>query len=527
MNYLLRLVIGILLCSGWSACTTESALLTDIVYGEIISEVNPYGRVPLSGLLKFSTKEPCRVTITVTGKNPLVQEFTNLERIHEIPVLGLYADTLNRVNIELQTKEGKIYQGETILQTAELPAVMPEIAVTTLNRDQMEPGMHLVELQAANNGKFLTYTIVFDDAGDIRWFMDMSERQQITYTPYRLKNGNWLYLNWQNLLEVDDLGGTMVERQMAGTAGNHEVIELPDGKLLMGGSMRDSYIIHEGQQVSTRSDHVILFDPATGRTANDWDMRKVMDVDRTYFPADFSLDPVADWYHVNSIAVAPNDDLLVSSRTQGVARIDKDNNLKWILAPHSGWGNAGLDGQSFATSDYLLTAVDANGNPYPENVQSGEVSADDFDWPVGQHSLNLLPNGHLLLFDNGLFRNRQKIPQYSRAVEYAIDEEKKTITQVWQYGKERGKEMASPITSDVDVLPTTNNRLITAGNIRTSEVDPPHAKLIEITYPDNRVVFEAQLRFKDAKGTKAQSWGQFDIVFRGERFSLIQPQQKQ
>jgi hypothetical protein len=46
-----------------------------------------------------------------------------------------------------------------------------------------------------------------------------------------------------------------------------------------------------------------------------------------------------------------------------------------------------------------------------------------------QHCARLLPNGHLILFDNGNFR----VPAFSRAVEYAIDEVQKTATLVWQY----------------------------------------------------------------------------------------------
>ena len=46
-----------------------------------------------------------------------------------------------------------------------------------------------------------------------------------------------------------------------------------------------------------------------------------------------------------------------------------------------------------------------------------------------QHAAKLLPNGHLVMFDNGNFR----LPSFSRAVEYAIDETQKTATLVWQY----------------------------------------------------------------------------------------------
>lgn len=47
----------------------------------------------------------------------------------------------------------------------------------------------------------------------------------------------------------------------------------------------------------------------------------------------------------------------------------------------------------------------------------------------GQHTARILPNGHLLIFDNGWTHS----PPASRAVEYALDPVQKTATMVWQY----------------------------------------------------------------------------------------------
>ncbi len=47
----------------------------------------------------------------------------------------------------------------------------------------------------------------------------------------------------------------------------------------------------------------------------------------------------------------------------------------------------------------------------------------------GQHSVRVLPNGHLLMLDNGL----RHTPPHTRAVEYALDQTKLTATMVWEY----------------------------------------------------------------------------------------------
>jgi len=516
----MKSILPLLLLLLLTACTPGAGNLEDVLQGELVSRVNPSGRVPLGALLSFTTKEPVTVSITIPGETPITRSFPEPSRNHQIPVLGLYPGVDNEVSITLTQEDGTTYTGTTTLKTVDLPATFPTIDIATLDRSAMEPGFHLIELLVGNQGKFLTYSIMFDDQGVIRWFMDLSENGQITYTPHRIKNGNWLYLNWVNLLEVDDLGRTVKEEQLYKIAGNHEVLELPNGNLLMGGSTKDSYVLRNGEPVATRFDHAVIWDRANNQPGKTWDMREVLDVSRAIFPADYGMDPATDWFHVNSITIDPDDkNILISGRNQGVVKVDQDNNLKWILAPHVGWKKSGFDQQGFETAPYLLTAVDENGTPYPQEVQEGYASADNFDWPMGQHALTVLPNGHLLLFDNGLRRHFKADLSYSKAVEYEINEEAKTIRQVWQYGKERDKEMSSPITSDVDALPETGNRLITSGNVRGTE-KPGHAKMVEVTYPDNKVVFEADIYFKDALGTKEKSWGQFDLVFRGERYPL-------
>jgi hypothetical protein len=46
-----------------------------------------------------------------------------------------------------------------------------------------------------------------------------------------------------------------------------------------------------------------------------------------------------------------------------------------------------------------------------------------------QHDIKRLPNGNFLLFDNGF----AKVPKFSRAVEYSVDEVNKTAAMVWEY----------------------------------------------------------------------------------------------
>jgi arylsulfate sulfotransferase len=500
-----------LACSG---CGSGEAEFEERLSQPVRIEVNPSGRVPLGALIEFSTLEPSTVELTVHGLRAVSRTFSLPTKRHELPVLGLYPGTENVVETTITEPDGSSYSRFDTIATGELPTTFPTIRIQTLREDDMEPGYHLFDLLLANDGKFLPYTVLFDNDGTVRWYMDMSEQGQIAYTPYRLSNGNWLYLNWIELLEVDDLGRTISEQEMYNIAGNHEIIELPGGQLLMGGSKKDSYVIREGKPIATRFDHVVQWDRINNRPAGDWDLRQVLPVNRSVFPADYGMDPATDWFHVNSILPVPprGQEILVSGRNQGVVKIDLGNELQYLIAPHSGWPAEMVP--------YLLTAVDESGDPFPPAVQDGRTGTESFDWPMGQHALNILPNGNVLLFDNGLRRHFDPTPSYSRAVEYRIDEEGMTIEQVWQYGKERGTDLYSPITSDVDYLPQTGNRLITSGNIRAG-AGVARATIVEVTYPNNQVVFEADIEFKDQLGSGEKSWGQFDLVFRGERYPLI------
>lgn len=500
------------------SCDQGPKTFEEVVNGTVRAQVNPYQRVPLGGKLDFETTLPVKVSLEVQGDIPVKKSYANFSTRHSIPVLGLYAGQANEVKLQLTTQEGQQFTQSYTLSTDPLPSFLPTIEIDQIDRSKMEPGMHLIEMLIANNGKFQSYTIIFDDKGAIRWYMDMSSTGQITYSGLRNNRGNWQYLDWIDLYELSDLGREIKKQQMFNFAGNHHLEELPNGQLIMGGSGKDAAVRRaDGQQVVTRYDHVVQWDPAQNRPVKHWDLAQVLDIDRSVFAEDYSLDFAADWFHINSVAALPDGSVIASGRNQGVVKVDPDNELQWILAPNMGWGKAGRTGNGLDPRDFMLTALNASGQPLPAAVQRGTQGTDDFEWSTGQHALNWLGNGRLLLFDNGLARNFSNEPTYSRAVEYEIDEENKTIRQVWQYGKERGLDMFSPITSDVDVLPKTGNRLITAGNIRIKQ-PAPHAKIIELN--NDEVVFECRVLFKDAKGTGEKSWAQFDLVFKGERYSL-------
>ena len=158
--------------------------------------------------------------------------------------------------------------------------------------------------------------------------------------------------------------------------------------------------------------------------------------------------PGRNWAHVNSIDYDPSDDsIILSVRNQSViVKIGRDKKVKWILGSPEGWK------EELATK--LLKPVDKAGKPIP---CEGSVCEGGFDWTWTQHAAFRVDAKsdkdvvYVTAFDNGDARGMEQPAlvemKYSRAVIYKIDQKKMTVEQVWEYGKERGVDWYSPITS--------------------------------------------------------------------------------
>ncbi len=489
--------------------------------GEVTVTSNPYEIAPLTAEVTFQTTVPVEVTLEVLGREPVTHTFEGLSLSHRLPVLGLYPDTRNNVILRMTTAEGDVDEDAFTVTTDPLPDFFPDIDTTVTDRSRMEEGWNLsqysvnpsglpveTDVQAGRNLRGLPF--MFDTNGDIRYYLDLNFLGGLAYEVGRLQNGNWIFGHDRMIYEYDVLGQEINRWAIPGYLTHHEVTEKPNGNILtavhkIGTKNKDGG--------GTDGDHIIEIDRASGEIVGEWDLRQVADVYRRDLVND-----AFDWFHMNAIWYDETDDtLIVSGRNQGVVKITKDNELVWILAPHQGWGKAGIGADRYETADYLLTAVDAQGTPYPESVQQGTESASDFDWVWGQHAPLILPNGHLLIFDNGFSRHftPNGPTSYSRGVEYVIDEEAMTVQQVWEYGAERGNEYFSPIISDVDYLGATGNRLIMPGIARVG--DTPGAYVTEVSFPEGEVVFDAAVRFKGVFKTD-KFFG--EIVYRSERLPL-------
>ncbi len=478
------------------------------------STVNPSGICPLCSVINIQSEGTVtNVKYTVSGVNPVTQSYDKLTN-NRVAIVGLYPNKLNKVLLEFDLDNIRVKDSIEI-QTGKISLSLPKIEINKIDRSKMVDGFHACDLHLAQKGKYNSSPFIFDDSGVIRWYLDLSFHKKMLGPFQKMKNGNILVIGRHVLYELDMLGNILKKVNTSNDNGmHHDVAAVSETQLLIPIGKRGVKILKDDKWIPSDGDWIKLFDVNNNKIIKEWDLAEHLDAtrDNTY------MSP-KDWLHMNGVVFDKRDSsMIISNRCQGVVKLGLDDKVRWILAPHKDWGNSGRDGKGKPTAPFLLTAVDQSGKAYNNEVQLGNKSAEGFDFPWSQHSPSLLPNGNLLLFDNGFLRNYDKKPSYSRAVEYAIDEKNMEVKQVWQYGKERGTEFFSMIISDVDYLPSNDNMLITSGFIQKAGQNS--CKIVEVDKSSKEEVFEATIFYKNVNGKGAPGWGNRDIIYRSERMAL-------
>ena len=421
----------------------DEALLQEAQNGYSLEEalivVNPYGTSPLSAVAVFSTEEACGGTVTVKGKsaeNDVTGTF-EAEKDHIVPIYGLYNNDTTEVVISLDDGTSAAF----------------EVTTEDINVDY---GTITAEMKSEASYDYTNLTFVcstmgslyaVDAAGDIRFYTNMGGVLGV----HQLENGHILmpasyvlkpsYYK-EGMIEIDLMGKIYGEYMIPGGQ-HHDFVEMPNGNFLVASDSPD---------LSTVEDYVVEIDRQTGNVVWELDMKDLMGTEEGQSASmDTDGSEESDWFHNNGLAYdAGNDLLLLSARHKDaiVAVNMEDTSLAWILGDPTGWGE---DYQSYFF------------NPEGE----------DFEWFYAQHNVSILDNGDIALFDNGTAKVKRVDADnrvsgddvYSRAVVYHIDTENMTVSQVTEYGKERGADWYADWISGVVSLDGTQDHLwITAGS---------------------------------------------------------------
>jgi hypothetical protein len=476
---------------------------------------------PLAGTLQLNTDVASRVSVLVSyGTNTWERNFYDFATAHSIPLYGFKPGQTNLIQVTAYDQYRNAYTATQTLTfvTAPLPANFPHATVLKSEPSQMEPGDTLCVINNRTTGS--AYITIMDNAGQVLWYHPVLQSGDIDVD--QLNDGN-LFIHESppanRFVELNLLGETVQTwNAAAGYPVNSHVGILTDhGTILYLSDVSETVPnfpnvtlpVNSGtdtnvslKTVQVDDNPVVEISATNGELLHVWSALNLLDPTRlTYLTGQYPSSYGIDSEHANAIVDDTNDDsIIVSQRDENtVYKFSRTTGqLIWILAPHANWP-ANLQ-------QYLLTPVST-----------------PFEWSYGQHAPALTPQGTLLVFDDGIDRASPFDPpipdvdNYSRAVEYSIDETNMTISQVWDSydsGLGDGDRMMSEIMGNTDWLPQTGHVLVTyawvnyTNGVLVASNGALMARIVEYTHdPVPQVVFD--LAFWDYDNTNSHYLGYY------------------
>lgn len=446
----------------------------------------------LAAKLDFATDVPSRVSVSMTnGTEGWVRHFYDYSTAHSILLYGFKPTTTNYLTLTVHDR----FRNEStnaqplVFTTDPLPADFPVLTPLKSQPEKMEPGYTLFRLVNHNPPK--NYLVIVDNSGEVVWYSSRTSTAEVR----QLGNGDLFIPLTTNFVEINLYGDTI--RSWNVPAGLN--IDFHDGFLTDHGTIL--YLNDASRTVTNfpssatnpnaprqttnvMYNRVIEISVTNSSLLNIWSPIDVLDPTRIDYLTFSAPSPLGvDCEHANAVIEDPRDDsIIVSMRHQdAVIKFARSTGqLKWILGPHENWGPQ--------WQPYLLTHV---GSP--------------FQWQYAQHAPFITPQGTLLIYDDGNYRASPfdpmvaDITNYSRSVEYSIDETNLQISQVWDFGRTNGETLYTDRVGNTDWLPKSGNVLITYGYVLYDNDAPLSAtssnctmlRIQEVTHTDDpEVVFD-------------------------------------
>ena len=405
-----------------NACGSSTPLS---VQDPVVSNVSalPSGSNPLSCVVRAYVGNAVSVRVAYNAESgpATTPDFAVSSPMIAIPVLGLMPETSYILELQAIGADGTTVDGDpqTCL-TGALPSNLPAFAVS--EQAGAEPGYTMIGLiqglfpSSSSSGGASSSPIagplIVDHTGRIVWYRqafdgavtDWQKQPDGTYTACI----NQTYVpelgyNDNRYFQFDSLGNVIQSYFALGEwpTDNHELRLLSNGDaLLMAINSRTMDLTPWGGQPSMPVFGNILerISP-TGELLFTWDALDRLDVGSTdpLIIQNLANENSLDFTHANAIDVSADGSYLISLRNLSqIIKVNQSGSIVWRLG--------GVDGDFQFVNDPL-----------------GRFSL--------QHGMRELPNGNILLFDNGVGHQ----PPQSRAVEYQLDLTAMTATLVWQY----------------------------------------------------------------------------------------------
>lgn len=482
-NWLLGLVLAGILSAGLPA---------KAIHFTSVPQLTPASQAPLAAQLSLETDVPSRVSVSIqNGGQNWTHDFLTYSNLHNEILLGFTPGTSNVITVRAtdQFRNSVVADTPVILVTDPLPAGFPTLTLNSSEPALMEPGYTL--FRVVNNDAKTAYVTMVDNAGEVVWYSTIPSTLDVRQLP----NGNLFLPLTTNFVEVDLLG----QQVNSWAVPTGMKIDFHDGVPTSHGTILylydDTTIVNNFPTSATNPNappttaqvefnRVLELSMNSPTLVGNWSLIDLLQPNRIDYLT-FSIYYTGqgwDTEHANAVIEDPRDNsIIVSMRHQdAVVKFTRDGQLKWILGTPANWSDQ--------FSPYLLKPV---GTP--------------FEWSYAQHAPMLTPHGTLLIYDDGNYRaspydtSVADINNYSRAVEYSINEETMEVSQVWDFGRTNATRIYTDRVGNADWLPRTGNVLVHFGNVDYIDGAPPNPaqryatimRVQEVTHgPNPEVVFD-------------------------------------
>jgi hypothetical protein len=405
--------VGLVALAACSSDHTTTALaspnspLAPLVTGYSV-QANPLNS--LSTIITFSTAnaDSARVLYTTSGDTASATPFVHLTGDSgRIATLGLLPNATYSNTLEVYGAHGRIAEPFQFA-TGPLSAYLQAASITI--KGSFGPGYTLVSPILYTGDSVLM--VIFDSQGRVRWYREFPPGTGSAESKQQ-KNGHFTLAiggsqGDDNVPETYDeiLPSGEVIATYAPPSGEemdaHELIETgtADAPILhyFGYTSRSPFDFSSlgGPASGTGMGHQLIRESPAGSVQLLWDAWDHYTIQDWIEPT--GVDPPEDFDHPNSLAFDLDSNYVVSFRHMGaIVKLNYQTGTRM-------WQIGGRQSQF-------------------------TIEKDPLGFFSGQHSVRVLQNGNILLYDNGL----RHTPPHTRAVEYAIDETKKTATMVWEY----------------------------------------------------------------------------------------------
>jgi arylsulfotransferase ASST len=377
---------------------------------QVTIEHNPLNALSLRVVFRPANADSARLIYWTEGTAPDSTPFQLTQLSSDTLVaLGLHAGQIYQASLDVAGEDTVIPVEVPSLTAGALPIPLSALALTVTGANG--PGLILTGVTIDSVG----YAVAFDRAGEIRWYRPFALHpgESVDETKQQ-PNGNFTAFvgatfGWQptygRYYEFRPDGAII--KDYAATApyytDNHELLIAGGDQpnvLMFGYDIRrmDLTAIGGGSNVQLAG-HTLLRQTPEGAVRflwSAWDNFSLQDWQE--LPANVSTVTNTDFDHPNSIDVDGSGNYVISFRD-----LDEVTNIDAVTG-RMNWRFGGRNNQFTLVGDPL-----------------GGFA--------GQHSVRVLPNGHLLIYDDGLNHG----PPESRGVEYNLDVSAKTATMAWEF----------------------------------------------------------------------------------------------